>query len=173
MPPTNTPTQTNTPGGPTNTPTHTPTRTNTPVAPTATNTPSSGTNLALNKPATVSSFSSTSQDGGEAVDGNISTYWRTQKGSSLPAEWIVVDLGSNQSISSVTLKWNVYWATVYDVQVSTDNVNWTTVFSTSTGDGGTDVISFAASTAHYVRLYSTNWNHGTERLRLNEIEVYQ
>lgn len=116
---------------------------------------------------------SVNQDGTEAVDGNVTTYWRVQKGSSLPAEWIVVDLGSNMSISTVTLKWATYWATVYDIQVSTDNVNWTTKFSTSSGDGGTDTITFAASTARYVRMYSTNWSHATERLRLYEIEIYQ
>lgn len=188
--PTATPTRTNTPVPPTNTPTagpsptptntntpapptNTPTPTNTGAPPTATNTPSGGTNLALNKVTTVSSFMSVNQDGTEAVDGNVTTYWRVQKGSSLPAEWIVVDLGSNQSISTVTLKWATYWATVYDIQVSTDNVNWTTKFSTSSGDGGTDTITFAASTARYVRMYSTNWSHAIERLRLYEIEIYQ
>jgi sialate O-acetylesterase len=173
IPPTNTPTATSTPGGPTNTPTNTPTPTNTSAPATATNTPSGGTNLALNKVTTVSSFMSVNQDGTEAVDGSVSTYWRTLKGSSLTSEWIVVDLGSNQTISTVVLKWATYWATVYDIQVSTDNVNWTTKFSTSSGDGGTDTITFAASTARYVRMYSTNWSHATERLRLYEIEIYQ
>lgn len=162
---TNTPAPTNTPGGPTNTPTPTSTPTNTPSG--------GGSNLALNKATTVSSFNDTNHDGSEAVDANLTTYWRILKGSTLPAEWIVVDLGSNQSLSSVVLKWNTYWATVYDIQVSTDNVNWTTKFSTSSGDGGTDTITFTASTARYVRMYSTNWSHASERVRLNEIEIYQ
>jgi len=178
--PTNTPTATstpvpptNTPGGPTNTPTATATATNTSVPPTATNTPSGGVNLALNKATTVSSFNSVNSDGSEAVDGDIATYWRTNKSSALPAEWIVVDLGSNQSISAVTLKWITYFATSYTIQVSTDNVNWTTKFTTTTGDGGTDTITFAASTARYVKMNSTAWNHATERLRMTEMEIYQ
>jgi len=178
--PTNTPTRTptavpptNTPGGPTNTPTATATPTNTSAPPTATNTPSGGVNLALNKPGSVSSFNSVNQDNTEAVDGNVTTYWRTAKGSSLPAEWIVIDLGSSQSISTVKLNWNVYYAVNYTLQVSTDNVNWTTKFTTTTGDGGLDTITFASSSARYVKLDSTLWNNSAERIRLNELEIYQ
>ncbi|MGG3505877.1 hypothetical protein ABES58_10370 [Paenibacillus lautus] len=44
------------------------------------------------------------------------------------------------------------------MQVSTDTaapVNWTEVYSNSTGDGGMDEISFAARDARYVRMYGT------------------
>jgi hypothetical protein len=171
---TNTPVPpTNTPGGPTNTPTATATPTNTSAPPTATNTPSGGVNLALNKPGSVSSFNSVNQDNTEAVDGNVTTYWRTSKGSALTAEWIVIDLGSSQSISTVKLNWNTYYAINYTVQVSTDNVNWTTKFTTTTGDGGLDTITFASSSARYVKMNSTLWNNSAERIRLNELEIYQ
>ncbi|MGE5527803.1 MAG: discoidin domain-containing protein [Patescibacteria group bacterium] len=132
-----------------------------------------GTNLALNKPTTVSTLDSVNQSGAMAVDGNATTYWRTKKGNGGPSEWIVVDLGSSTSISSVVLKWNAYYATNYVIEVSTDNTNWTQVYSDTAGNGGTDTITFTARTARYVRMFSTAWNNVSERIRLNEIEIYQ
>jgi hypothetical protein len=180
VPPTNTPTRTATPVGPTNTPTatpvgptNTPTRTATPIPPTNTPAPG-GTNLALNKAVTVSSTESAiNYPGAKAVDGIATTYWRSQKRSGLAAEWISVDLGANTSVSSVVLNWNSYYATSYTIQVSTDNVNWTTVSTTTGGNGGIDTLTFAATTARYVRMHSTAWNNTTERCRLNEFEIYQ
>jgi hypothetical protein len=64
----------------------TPTPTNTPVDPAPTPTLSTGTNLALNQPTTVSSQDSVNQSGAKAVDGSASTYWRTLKASTLMAE---------------------------------------------------------------------------------------
>jgi hypothetical protein len=160
-----------TPGGPT------PTPTNTPLPPTPTFTPSAGNNLALNKPATVSS-SQPGYPGSHAVDGNLATYWRTVKiknNETRAPEWIYIDLGANSSVQQVVLKWNPInrYATSYSIQTSTDGTNWTTVYSTSSGNGGTDTISFAPTTARYVRLYTTAWNNQVEGNYLDEFEIYQ
>ena len=152
--PTNTPTV-----GPSPTPTHTPT-------------PGSGGNLALGKPVTVSSVNA-SLGGSRAVDGSLTTYWRTKKNSSLSSEWINVDLGSNNTISQVQLKWATHYATAYTIQVSTDGSNWTTVATLTGQNGGTDTISFTAATARYVKMDSTAWSNNTERNYLNEFEIYQ
>ena len=111
--------------------------------------------------------------GAQAVDGNAATYWRSKKRSSLPAEWIVVDLGASYTIDTVTLNWNIQYATAYEIQTSPDNSTWTTRFSTASGNGGIDNISFSAVSARYVRMYSTAWLNGTERCYLNEFEIYQ
>jgi hexosaminidase len=166
--PTNTPALTNTPSGPTNTPT----RTNTPVSGTATNTPISGANLALGKTTTVSSFHISTKTGAAAVDGDTSTFWRTLKGSTLPSEWIIVDLGSSQSISQVTLKWYTVYARNYTIQVSPDNTSWTTVYTVTGENGGIDAITFSAVSARYVKMDSTAWSNNTERVYLQEIEIY-
>ncbi|HWQ12129.1 MAG TPA: discoidin domain-containing protein, partial [Roseiflexaceae bacterium] len=155
---------------PTATPSATPQPTTAPpTTPTATPT----TNLALNKATAVSSFERSSLSGDKAVDGDRSTYWRSKRRSQLPAEWITVDLGGSVAISRVILRWNQYYATNYRIQVSADNANWTTVFSTGSGNGGTDTITFAARAARYVRMYSTDWNRQAQRNWLNEIEIYQ
>jgi beta-glucanase (GH16 family) len=163
---------TNTPATPTNTPVFNP-PTNTPVV--ATNTPGgSTTNLALNKTTTVSSQNAANQSGVYAVDGNTSTSWRTLKRSNLTSEWIIVDLGVSTSISRVVLRWGTsFYATVYSIDVSADNVNWTTVYSTSTGNGSVDDFSFATTSARYVRFNSTGWENNTERNWLYEFEIYQ
>jgi len=127
--------------------------------------------LALNRPVSVSSV----QAGApaiNAVDGNISTFWRSEKRSSLSAEWISVDLGSSLSVSQVVLKWNTYYAISYTIQVSTDGINWTTVFTTTSGNGATDTITFSPTSARYVKMNSTSWNNTGERCWLNEFEIY-
>lgn len=162
-PPTNTPTSTNTPNGPT----ATPTQTSTPTA-----TASGGTNLALNKPVMVSSSENSSTTGNKAVDGNVTTYWRNQKHSSTPSEWITVDLGSSTSVSSVVLKWNNNYATNYTLQVSPDNSNWTTVSTVTGENGGTDTLTFSSTSARYIKMDSTLWSNANERCWLNEFEIY-
>lgn len=187
--PTNTPvpptamatnTSTNTPVPPTATPTNT--STNTPVPPTATNTPTNTPtpsaprpNLALNRPVSVSSFDGTSYRGLYAVDGNLSTAWRTAKavGSNRPpTEWIIVNLGSVVPVDQVVLQWDSNYATAYILQVSTDNNSWSTVSTVTGGDGASDTLSFASVQAQYVQLVTTGWSSSTWRNWLNEFEVY-
>jgi hypothetical protein len=135
-----------------------------------------GNNLALNKPAAVSS-AQPGYPGSNAVDGNLVTYWRTVKiknNQARPPEWINVDLGANYTVQQVVLKWDPInrYATVYSIQTSTDGTNWATVNSTSSGNGGTDTISFAPAMARYVRLYTTAWNNEVEGNYLDEFEIY-
>ncbi len=114
---------------------------------------SSDPNMALNKQVTVSSTENSSEVPGQsAVDGDISTRW-----SSLYSDpqWIYVDLGAIQNINRVKLNWQEAYGKSYKIQVSSDAVHWTDVYSTSSGDGGVDNISFAATDARYVRMYGT------------------
>ncbi|MGG3311342.1 discoidin domain-containing protein [Paenibacillus lautus] len=80
----------------------------------------------------------------------------------------------SKSINKVKLIWEDAYGKSYKIQVSTDTaapVNWTEVYSTSTGDGGMDEISFAARDARYVRMYGTA--RGTYYgYSLDEFEVY-
>ncbi len=133
---------------------------------------SGGPNLALNKPTSVSSADG-SYPGSNAVDGDAGTYWRTVFKSGLSEEWIKVDLGGVFSIDQVVLNWNSYYATSYTVQVSEDDSNWTTVYSTASGDGGVDTVDFGAASARYVMLHSTAWSQKFQRCWLNEFEVYE
>lgn len=143
--------------------------------PTPTPTPNNSVNLALNQPVTVSSFQDGSHDGSMAVDGDLGTFWQSKKAvgkKTSSSEWIAVDLGNNVAISQVVLEWTDNYATSYAIRVSSDNNNWATVFSTTSGNGGNDTISFGSTSARYVRMETTAWNDSSLRTWLKEFEIY-
>ncbi|MBC7743821.1 MAG: discoidin domain-containing protein, partial [Flavobacterium sp.] len=104
-------------------------------------------NLALNKPATAStSFN----DPGLSVDGNIGTRWSLA--AATENEWYMVDLLSIKKINRVDIKWEGAYASDYALQVSTDKINFTTVYSTSTFAGGDVSNRFTGVDARYVKI---------------------
>jgi beta-glucanase (GH16 family) len=125
--------------------------TTTPPTTTPPTTQPGGTNLSQGKPATASSSENGSFGPGNAVDGNAVTRWSS--GFSDP-QWLQVDLGANHAISKVNLNWETAYAKAYQIQTSTNGTTWTTVASTTTGDGGADTFTVSA-TARYVRVYGT------------------
>jgi beta-glucanase (GH16 family) len=133
-------------------PTATATATGT-LRPTATATSVPGGNLALNRPAVASSIEGAGFEAAKAVDGNAATRWASVE----PApgtEWIYVDLGSPTSVSRVVLSWEAAYATSYQVQVSADAVNWTSIYTTTTGNGAIDDLA-VSGTGRYVRVHAT------------------
>jgi hypothetical protein len=122
--------------------------------------------LALNRPVTVSS---TADDcpGPNAVDGDEGTRWSSVHTDN---EWIYVDLGAVTNLTGVRLIWESAFAKSYKIQVSNDAKNWTDVYTTSAGRGGTERLRFSAA-GRYVRML------GLERgsiygYSLWEFEVY-
>lgn len=126
------------------------------------------TNLALNRTASASTQYNSSYSPAKAVDGNASTYWRSNSYSS---QWLKVDLGSAKSISRVVIMWSgSYYARGYKVETSQNGVNWSTAYNASNGTSGTKTISFAVTTARYVRLScSTPYSSG---YRVSEFQVW-
>lgn len=114
---------------------------------------SPNTDLALGKSITSSSIEGSGFEAAKAVDGDGTTRWASLEGSD--PEWIAVDLGAVHSIGKVKLVWEAAYAKSYKVQLSTDGSAWTDAYSTSSGDGGVDEITFAAMDAQYVRIYGT------------------
>ncbi|MGI5238370.1 discoidin domain-containing protein [Dactylosporangium sp. CA-139066] len=125
-------------------------------------------NLALGRPVTVSSVESGNVlVGANAVDGNAATRW-----GSLYADpqWIAVDLGATRTVNRVRLNWEAAYGKAYQIQTSNDGTTWTTVGSTTTGDGGIDDLGVTGS-GRYVRVYATQ--RGTQwGYSLWELEVY-
>jgi hypothetical protein len=109
------------------------------------------TDAALNHPATASSLENASFPASAAVDGNTGTRWSS--GFSDP-QWLEVDLGASQTVCEVTLNWEAAYATAFQIQVSPDGTNWTTIYSTTTGTGGNQTLS-VSGTGRYVRMYGT------------------
>ena len=119
--------------------------------------PFTGFNLALNKTITASSVNG-SNVASNAVDGNAATYWSSAVSD---PQWLDVDLGSIENVYQVKYIWTAAYAKSYQVQVSIDNTNWTSVYNTTTGSGGTNNISFAPTSARYVRIYGTAQGSGS------------
>jgi hypothetical protein len=114
----------------------------------------SGTDVALGKTATASSFQaadSATYVPGNATDGNLATRWASAWSD---PQWIEVDLGQTTAIKHVQLVWETAYGQAYQIQTSNDGANWTTVYSTTTGIGGVDDFDVSGS-GRYVRLYGT------------------
>ncbi|MBB5868391.1 type 1 glutamine amidotransferase [Allocatelliglobosispora scoriae] len=110
------------------------------------------TDIAQGKPATASSVESGSPHvAANAVDGNSGTRWGSLY---TDPQWITVDLGSSYNLSRVRLNWETAYGRAYQVQVSPDNATWTSIYSTTTGDGGVDDLTLTG-TGRYVRVYGT------------------
>jgi hypothetical protein len=109
------------------------------------------TNAALNHPATASSLENATFPAANAVDGNTGTRWSSAFSD---PQWLQVDLGSTQGICQVNLDWEAAYATAFQVQTSADATNWTTIYSTTTGTGGTQTLN-VTGTGRYIRMYGT------------------
>jgi len=85
-----------------------------------------------------------------AVDGDPSTRWGSEFSD---PQWLAVDLGQTRTIRRVKLQWEDAYASAYDVQVSLDGKDWTTVCSKNNGHGYIEELRFAPVKARHVRIY--------------------
>ncbi|MCY0925380.1 discoidin domain-containing protein [Streptomyces sp. H27-H1] len=133
--------------------------------------PVTGTNIALTRPTTASSFQASYGDcpcaPGLATDGKDGTRWASDWSD---PQWIQVDLGAPKPIRTLQLVWDAAYAKSYEVQVSDDGNNWRTIHTTTTGNGDVDTIN-ASTTARHVRLNltarGTGWGYS-----LHEFGIY-
>ncbi|MDX6432308.1 MAG: hypothetical protein QOE54_4674 [Streptosporangiaceae bacterium] len=125
-------------------------------------------NLALKRPVKVSSTQSTAYPASYAVDGSMTTRWSSKFVS---PQWLQVDLGSSKQVGRAVLRWEAAYGKAYKIQVSGDATTWTTVYTTASGNGGVDNLTFTARNARYVRFYGTTraTNYGYSPW---EFEVY-
>jgi hypothetical protein len=110
-----------------------------------------GSNLALNHPATASSAENASTAASAAVDGSTGTRWSSAFSD---PQWIRVDLGATATICQVVLNWEAAYATAFQVQTSADGNTWTTVYSTTSGTGGVQTLN-VTGTGRYLRVNGT------------------
>ncbi|TMR14120.1 discoidin domain-containing protein, partial [Nonomuraea zeae] len=115
--------------------------------------------LSYNKPG----VASTSQHDGNcwectparAFDLDPASRWATSSTTGwVDPGWIYVDLGATAQISKVVLQWDPAYARSYQLQVSGDAANWTTIYSTTTGPGFKQTLNVSGS-GRYVRMYGT------------------
>lgn len=93
-----------------------------------------------------------------AVDGNEATRWSSKYQDN---QWIAVEMEKAYTIQRVLLHWETAYGKQYEVQVSNDGNQWTTVYEEKCGDGGLDRIIFDPVEASYLRILgikrATQW----------------
>ncbi|MGI5239198.1 discoidin domain-containing protein [Dactylosporangium sp. CA-139066] len=107
--------------------------------------------LSQGRPATASSSENAAFPATAAVDGNAGTRWSSAFSD---PQWIQVDLGAPATISQVVLQWETAAGKAFQIQTSNDAASWTSIYSTTTGAGGTQTLN-VSGTGRYVRMYGT------------------
>ncbi|MFJ1654386.1 discoidin domain-containing protein [Streptomyces sp. NPDC088337] len=130
-----------------------------------------GTNVALRKTATASSFQPSGGDcpctAANAVDGRADTRWASDWSD---PQWIQVDLGAPTTFRHIQLVWETAYAKAYAIQTSNDGQNWQTLRQITDGKGGVNDFDLTG-TGRYVRINctqrGTGWGYS-----LYELGVY-
>jgi polygalacturonase len=122
------------------------------------------TNLALNRPAVASSNDTAVDTAPFAFDGNLATRFGSKR--AVDPGWVYVDLGESKPINEVHLYWEGAYGKSYQIQVSNDAQNWTSVYSTTTGKGAVEKIPFTQRT-----LCTYVWNCKSDTIRLLDLGI--
>jgi len=107
--------------------------------------------ISQGRPVLASSTENAGTPASAAVDGNAGTRWSSAFSD---PQWIQVDLGAAATVDQVTLVWEAAYARSFQIQISADGSAWTTIFSTTTGTGGTQTLAITG-TGRYVRMNGT------------------
>lgn len=132
------------------------------------------TNLALDKPVTVSStFSEEDQYAAKnAVDGKDNTRWFSKYSY---AQWLYVDLGAVVDIHKVVVKWGKGAARTYalkfEVQISDDAVNWSTLESVEGNADTENIFDKLSAKARFVKINGLG-RSGNTGYAIRELEIY-
>jgi len=116
----------------------------------STTTGNTGVNLAQGKTTYVSSVETASYPGSYAVDGvTTGNRW-----SSLYTDnqYITIDLGASYDMDKVNLYWEAAYASAYKLQTSSDNSTFTSIYSITGENGGTDNVTGLPGTGRYIRM---------------------
>jgi beta-glucanase (GH16 family) len=86
----------------------------------------------------------------KAVDGNTKTRWASAYAD---RQWLQVDLGAGAEIHRIILVWDAAYAKAYEIQVSNNRKTWTSLYSTTNGQGGVEELTVSGK-GRYIRLYA-------------------
>ncbi|MEU7586743.1 discoidin domain-containing protein [Micromonospora sp. NPDC049230] len=123
------------------------------LTPTGTTTPAQAAPslLSQGRTATASSTENAGTPAAAAVDGNTGTRWSSAFSD---PQWLQVDLGARATITQVNLLWEAAHGRAFQLQTSDNGSTWTTIYSTTTGAGGTQNLTVSGA-GRYVRMYGT------------------
>ena len=101
------------------------------------------------EPVISASFSEAESEPGNILDGDVETKWRS---GDKVSQWIKIDLRRVKKIGGIFLYWDKNFAKSYEIDVSSDDEEWKTVYSTDGANGGSDRIYFKKSPARFVKI---------------------
>lgn len=108
-------------------------------------------NLLKNKPVTASSNGDKIFN---ANDNSTATKWLSNVEET---PHLIIDMGQVNEIDSVEILWDYNnYSKEYGVYVSSDNVNYEKVFSTTTGAGGNETVYFELKQARFIKVSDDN-----------------
>jgi hypothetical protein len=103
-----------------------------------------------------------------SVDSLQKTRWSTEYKDN---QWLLINMAKKYELQQMKIHWEAAFGKQYEVQVSTDSINWQTVYTENNSDGGYDWILFKPVVAKYLRLNcikrGTQWGFS-----IYEIEAY-
>ena len=100
--------------------------------------------------ASASSFEAT-HDALSTLDGEPNTFWAAHREDQRP--WIAIDLGYEREVGGLLLDWvEGRHLADYDLDVSNDGEEWTTIRRVRGGNGGQDPLPLAEAEARHLRL---------------------
>lgn len=146
-----------------------------------------GTNLALNKSVTCSGTRDEwwmkDEDGNitesayngvkpeNAVDGDASTSFTSYQGDD---QWLCVDLGQAYTLGRIIINWNADAGKIYDVLVSSDAQNWTTVHRVQKGYAfKQDNFTLYQQNVRYVKVLGYTKVESGSGFGIYELSVYE
>lgn len=89
-----------------------------------------------------------------ANDADSTTRWASNHGYA--PQWITVDLEAVYDITKVRLNWETAYASGYQIQVSDDNVHFTTVYTGGASSAGEQVVELTGR-GRYIRMLATDF----------------
>jgi hypothetical protein len=87
----------------------------------------------------------------KVVDADFTTRWASAQ---TDPQWIYVDLGKTYNVTNVNITWQLNLAKDFEVQVSADAANWTTLKSITNNTAYANFIP-VSGTGRYIRIYGT------------------
>jgi hypothetical protein len=130
--------------------------------------------LAAGKSATSSTVEGPNFAPALALDSNSATRWSSgQWMQNTQTGWIAVDLGARYSINDVRLNWETAYAVDYQIQLSDDGVNWTTIRNVvGRSAPGLDDQSGLSGSGRYIRIYCTQTSATAINYSLYDLQVF-
>lgn len=144
-------------------------------------------NLALGKDVTTSGVEDNKFSASNVTDGVVDrpadinkggeSRWASSVGAVDP--WITIDLGEVKSFDEIAIEWERRNVNSYKIEISGDNVNWTTVHTSEAKNDFRDTLNIGSQEGRYIRItiedYLPTQEGSTvswETVSIYEVEVY-